>query len=352
MFGTLITFIPVFVLRLYIELLATMLRNLQFMFHGSKHFSKEAYEKASRAFDKSILERRLDGKVCVVTGANQGLGLACSELLAKCGATLYMVCRNAERGQKAVKSVQDKTGNPNVHLRLCDVSSVKSVLGLAAELDQPGSKIDVLIQNAGVLINEPQKSEDGYDLNFATNMLGPYLLTRLLEDVLKRSAPSRVIFVSSGGMLTQPLDVDVQKAPSARGYDGTALYAKDKRRQVAVVERLAELWNDAGVKVLSMHPGWATTEGVKKSIPGFYKFYQNKFRDPEQGADTIAYLALEDEKKLVPGGFYLDRAPQAKHLSMGGTQYSKSELDQLMANLDSMTSTVLKKHKDPAQQQT
>eukprot|EP00967_Tisochrysis_lutea_P006062 scaffold7159_cov18-Tisochrysis_lutea.AAC.1 len=171
------------------------------------------------------------------------------------------------------------------------------------------------------MINEPQKSEDGYDLNFATNMLGPYLLTRLLEDVLKRSAPSRVIFVSSGGMLTQPLDVDVQKAPSARGYDGTALYAKDKRRQIQTwPDTCVHIVQTKSVKVLSMHPGWATTEGVKKSIPGFYKFYQ-------------------DEKKLVPGGFYLDRAPQAKHLSMGGTQYSKSELDQLMANLDSMTST-------------
>ncbi|GFH09179.1 uncharacterized protein HaLaN_04278, partial [Haematococcus lacustris] len=133
---------------------------------------------------------------------------------------------------------------------VCDISDLSSVAALAAELKAGGVKLHLLVNNAGVMVHERQRTQDGLDVNFATNTLGCFVISLLLEPLLVAAAPSKVIFVSSGGMLTR-------------------------------------------VGVYSMHPGWTLTEGVKKSIPGFYNFYKDKFRDPGQGTDTLVYLALQ-----------------------------------------------------------
>lgn len=314
--------------------MAGLIRNVQFLLHGSKHFGKEGYARAAKQFDQSVMERSLTGKVCVVTGANQGLGLQTSQELAARGATLLMVCRNADRGQQAVDGVRTKTGNPNVHLKVCDVSSIQSIRTLVDDLKASYPSINVLINNAGVMIHDRQKSPEGLDINFATNTLGCFALTLWLEDLLVQGAPSKVIFVSSGGMLTQKLDVDdMQNERMGRSYDGTVAYAKDKRRQVAIAEKFSELWANKGIVAVSCHPGWTETEGVKKSIPGFHSFYKDKFRALPEGADTMVYLALEDNEKLTPGAFYGDRHVQAKHLSMGFTGYTPKQVDELWAKL-------------------
>ncbi|GFH23789.1 uncharacterized protein HaLaN_21466, partial [Haematococcus lacustris] len=313
--------------------MAGLYRNLAFMMHGSKHFGRQGYEAASKHFDDSVMQQRLDGRTCLVTGANQGLGRQLSEELAARGATLLMVCRDPTRGKAAVQAVQTKTGNKDVQLKVCDISDLSSVAALAAELKAGGVKLHLLVNNAGVMVHERQRTQDGLDVNFATNTLGCFVISLLLEPLLVAAAPSKVIFVSSGGMLTQKLDVDDMQNEHMRSYDGTVAYARDKRRQVAIAERLAELWANKGVGVYSMHPGWTLTEGVKKSIPSFYNFYKDKFRDPGQGTDTLVYLALQDPAKLQPGGFYLDRAPQAKHLTLGCTQYSAKEVDRLWSQL-------------------
>lgn len=309
------------------------MRNLSFMLHGSKHYGKDGFLRASKTFDNSVMERKLTGKVCIVTGANQGLGLhTCQELAAR-GATLLMLCRSEERGKTAVEEVRAKSGNSDVHLKVCDVSSPASIQAAVSDLKAAYKKVHLLVNNAGVMIHERQLTADGFEANFATNTLGCFVLTLLLEELLVAGAPSKVIFVSSGGMLTQPLDVvNLQN----EGLDGTVAYSRDKRRQAVMAERFAELWANKGVHVYSMHPGWTTTEGVKKSIPGFYNFYKNKFRELAEGADTIIWLSLEDDAKLTPGGFYGDRKLEIKHLSMGFTKYGAKEVDALWANLSAL----------------
>lgn len=316
-----------------------LVRNVSFLIYGTKHFGKDGYARASKSFDNSVMARRLDGKVVLVTGANQGIGYKASEELAARGCTLYMACRSQERGEEAVRRVREATGNQDVHLQVCDVSSLSSIDALVHDWEASGRALHVLVNNAGVLINEnTQKSADGYDINFATNTLGAFALTWALGGVLRRSAPSSVIFVSSGGMYTECLEVKHLLNEDMRKYDGAAAYARDKRRQVALTERFAEAWGDAGVRVYAMHPGWTTTEGVKKSIPGFYSTFQDKFRELGQGADTIVYLALQEPSKLENGGFYLDRTPQPKHLALAGTAYSRAPVDQLWSALEGMCS--------------
>ncbi|MEW5304088.1 MAG: hypothetical protein WDW36_006722 [Sanguina aurantia] len=267
-------------------------RMFTFLFSGSKNFGKQGYEQASKNFDQSILNRRLDGRSVMVTGANQGLGLKTCEELAKRGCTLYMVCRNAQRGEEAVQAVRAMSGNSDVHLKVCD---------------HPASRCTCL---STTLVSWCTKG---------------------------KSSPSKVVFISSGGMLTEKLDVvDLQNVGMGSRYDGTVAYARDKRRQVALVEHFATQFEGTGVAAYTMHPGWTTTEGVKDSIPGFYSFFKNKFRDLQQGADTIVWLALQSPDKLEPGAFYLDRAPQTKHLPLGGTQYSKEEVDTLVKTLEGM----------------
>ncbi len=143
------------------------------------------------------------------------------------------VCRNEARGREAVDQVRQSSGNADVHLKLCDVSSLASIKTLVQDLRSSGTPVHMLVNNAGVMMHERQRSADGHDINFATNTLGCFALTYLLRDVLTRSAPSRVVFVTSGGMLTEPLDVeDLENERMGSKYDGTRAYAKDKRRQV------------------------------------------------------------------------------------------------------------------------
>lgn len=316
--------------------MAAFWRSASFMLMGNKHFTKHGYARASKSFDNSCMERSLAGRVCIVTGANSGLGFTCSQELARRGATLYMVCRNEERGRQALEKVKADSGNSNVHLAVCDVSSLASVASFTADWLASSRPCHLLVNNAGVLLSERMTTPEGYEQSFATNALGTAALTQRLMPALLAGAPSRVIIVSSGGMYTETLRLDDLQHASLQPWNGSAAYSRDKRRQVAMTEHLAAAMAGQGVGCYSMHPGWADTEGVRSSIPGFHKAFQDKLRDTQQGADTVLWLALEDEAKLQPGAFYLDRSPQAKHLTLGGTHYSPQQAAQLWEQLMAM----------------
>jgi len=283
---------------------------------------------------------------CLITGANQGLGLEISLQMAKRHGTVYMACRNEQRGKDAVTKVKEISANPDVHLVLLDVSSLRDVERFVDEWKRSKRSLHVLVHNAGVLIHHEdtskrQKSVDGNEINFATNSLGVWALTRGMEPVLKASGKpeknSRVIMVSSGGAYTSHLEVEDLQGERL-GKDGSQYYAADKRRQIAFAEYFDERWKAQGENVLavSMHPGWADTEGVRTSIPGFHKAFKDKLRTVEQGADTVVYLAVAPQEDVVGGAFYLDRRVQKKHLALGVTKYSKQAVDRLAERLDGM----------------
>ncbi len=246
----------------------------------------------------------LSGHHAVVTGANSGIGRAATEQLLGLGARVTMVCRDRERGTRAQREIATTSGHQPA-LELCDVSSLADVAALAARLRDP---IEVLIHNAGVLPDLRSETEDGLELTWATHVVGPHLLTRLLRDRLSRS--SRVVLVSSGGMYLSGL---VEPGAVPDPHDGVRAYALTKRAQVV----LAELWAEHdpdGPRVVAMHPGWADTDAVRSSLPRFHALTRRLLRDPAGGADTLGWLASVPIGELVHGGFYFDRARRATHI--------------------------------------
>jgi NAD(P)-dependent dehydrogenase (short-subunit alcohol dehydrogenase family) len=169
-----------------------------------------------------------------------------------------------------------------------------------------------LINNAGALFPERRETEAGIELTLATNLLSHFLLTNLLIPRLTASAPARIINVSSGGMYTQRIRVDdLQNA--AEGYQGSIAYARTKRGQVILTELWAERLADRGIVVHAMHPGWADTPGVADSLPLFRTLTRPFLRTPEQGADTMVWLAASPEAAASSGRFWLDRRPRPTH---------------------------------------
>jgi dehydrogenase/reductase SDR family protein 12 len=254
----------------------------------------------------------MDGRVVLITGATSGLGLAAAESFARLRASVIIVGRNAERGERARSVVTQRTGNPDVTLELCDLSSLESVRALATRMAAAHPRLDVLVNNAGVLPPERTLSVDGVELTFATNVLGPFLLTELLVPLLQRAAPGRVINVSSGGMYSQRLDVD-DLENHQEPFDGVKAYARSKRAEVILTELWAQRLQGDGIVVHAMHPGWADTPGVESSLPRFHTVAKKLLRTPEQGADTIVWLGAAAEPAASSGGFWHDRRRRGTH---------------------------------------
>ncbi len=223
-----------------------------------------------------------------------------------------MLARDAGRGESARAAVVAATGNADVQVVLCDVSDLASVRRCAAEIVASEPRLDVLVHNAGVLPSSRTLSPDGIELTLATNVIGPFLLTQLLLGLLRQSAPSRIINVSSGGMYTRRIDVSDLQSQGGE-FDGPAVYARTKRAQVILTELLAERLAGTGVVVHAMHPGWADTPGVKSSLPRFHSLARPLLRSAEQGADTIVWLGAADEPAHSSGGFWHDRRRRPTH---------------------------------------
>ncbi|XP_042495223.1 dehydrogenase/reductase SDR family member 12 [Macadamia integrifolia] len=310
-------------------------RSTAFGVFGYLNFMKSGFKEHSKKFKTEDMQIQLEGKNCVVTGANSGIGFATAEGLASRGATIYMVCRSKERGEDALSKIQSKTGNPNVHLEICDLSSVSEVKSLASRFSAQGQPIHVLVNNAGLLEHNRITTSEGLELNFAVNVAGTYAMTESMVPLLEKAAPdARVITVSSGGMYTTPLTTDLQF--SENPFDGTMQYARNKRVQVALTEKWAETYSNRGIGFYSMHPGWAETPGVAKSLPGFSKSLSGKLRTSEEGADTVVWLALQPKEKLVSGAFYFDRSEAPKHLLFSATKGSHAVINSIVDSLRSL----------------
>jgi NAD(P)-dependent dehydrogenase (short-subunit alcohol dehydrogenase family) len=264
-------------------------------------YSRLGYSVRSRWWEELP---RMDGRVVLVTGATSGIGLAAATAFAGLGARVQLTARDPARGEHA----RAQSGAERVWD--CDISSLRSVRDFARRFRAEQPELHVLVNNAGLLANERQLSVDGFELAFATNVLGPFLLTGLLVPALEAAPPASVVNVSSGGMYTARLSTsDLQT--EHHDYDGAAVYARHKRMQVV----LSELWNerlrDRGVRAHSMHPGWVDTPGLERSLPRFHKLMKPALRSPEEGADTIVWLAASEH----PGGrFWHDREQRPTHV--------------------------------------
>eukprot|EP00262_Sarcandra_glabra_P014662 TRINITY_DN4328_c0_g1_i1.p1 TRINITY_DN4328_c0_g1~~TRINITY_DN4328_c0_g1_i1.p1 ORF type:complete len:322 (+),score=52.65 TRINITY_DN4328_c0_g1_i1:114-1079(+) len=310
-------------------------RTTAFSIYGFMHFTKSGFQDHSKKFNAEDMKIQIEGKNCVVTGANSGIGYATAEGLASRGATVYLVCRSKERGEDALSKIQSATGNKNVYLEVCDLSSVSEIKSFASRLSSNNQPLHVLVNNAGLIEHNRITTPEGLELNFAVNVVGTYAMTELMMPLLEKAAPdARVITVSSGGMYTVPLTKDLQFSES--NFDGTLQYARNKRVQVALTEKWEETYGNKGIGFYSMHPGWADTPGVAKSLPNFSKSLSGKLRTSEEGADTVIWLALQPKEKLVSGAFYFDRAEAPKNLPFSGTKASHSVIGSIVDSLRSL----------------
>jgi dehydrogenase/reductase SDR family protein 12 len=273
-------------------------------------FTRLGYDARRRLYGWAALDGlRLDGRVVLITGATSGLGRVTAEQLARQGATLHLAGRDAERTERARAEIAAATG-ATVEASLADLSLLADVRALAERFAAMHDRLDVLVHNAGGMTHDFTVTPEGNEVTLATQVLSPFLLTALLRPQLEAAAPARVIFVSSGGMYAQRLDVDALR-PSAADYDGVKAYARCKRAQVALVEEWTRRLAGTGVTVNAMHPGWADTPGIRKALPAFSRALGPFLRTPEQGADTIAWLASAPEAAAYSGRFFLDRRPRA-----------------------------------------
>lgn len=284
----------------------------------------------------------MTGKVVVITGANSGIGKEMATYAAAKGATLYMLCRSKGRADEARDDIVAKTNNPNVHVLLVDVSELSQIQSVATELQAKEDRVDCIVCNAGVLLNDRTVNKEGVEATFASHLLGgSFLLPQLLMPLLKKSNDPKVIFTTSGGMLTTRFP-DWETATNTNDetkYDGTMAYAYAKRGQVLLAEEWAK--STPEVTFLSAHPGWAATNAVDEAF-GDNKKYLEPLRTTWQGAEGMCWLMATDKSKLQNGGFYLDRKLQKKHIAgpfMTEGSYTKNspaEVEEMMKKLKAL----------------
>ncbi len=256
----------------------------------------------------------LHGQTALVTGGSSGIGEAAAEGLLAAGATVHLLGRDPEKTRDAVRRLETRVpgARARLHPETCDISELADVRRFSESFLARRGSLDVLVNNAGVLSPSREETEEGFELTFATNVLGPFLLTSLLLPALAATETPRVIAVSSGGMYTARLragDLELRREP----YDGSRAYAHTKRIQVILARLWAEHHGSDGFLFHSMHPGWVATPGLRRSLPRFERLLRPALRSPHEGADTIVWLATSPLPRSYGGAFWHDRIRRPQH---------------------------------------
>ncbi|MHB8464100.1 MAG: SDR family oxidoreductase [Acidimicrobiales bacterium] len=252
----------------------------------------------------------MSGKTVVITGGNSGIGLETAVSLARAGATTFITARDADRGKAAVADIQERSGSGDVDLVVFDLASLASTRKGAAEILERCSRIDVLINNAGVVLSHRQESEDGFEMTFAVNHLGPFLLTKELLERITASAPARIVNVSSTAHRGARGGLDFDDLQSSNGYRGMQVYSASKLANILFTTELARRLEGTGVTVNSLHPGTVATgygrDGDASGVLEFgLKLIKPFILTAEKGARTSVYLASSPELADVTGKYFV-----------------------------------------------
>jgi len=251
----------------------------------------------------------MDGKTVLITGANSGIGKETTRDLAKRGARIVMACRNLETANAVRDEIVKETSNNNIVVKKLDLGSQKSIREFAADILKTEQRIDVLIHNAGMaLAFRGQTSEDGIELTMATNHYGPFLLTHLLIDLVKRSAPSRIVIVASE--LYRLASVNLNKLNPIGTFPAAYLYYVSKFANIYFARELAKRLEGSGVTVNYLHPGMIDS-GIWRNVPfplniPMMAITKGFFKTPKAGAQTTIYLATSDDVANVNGKYFMD----------------------------------------------
>jgi retinol dehydrogenase 12 len=251
------------------------------------------------------------GKTCLVTGANSGIGKETALGLARMGARVVLVCRNQQKGEQALADIRRETGSSQLDLLIADMSSFGSVRALAAQVLQRYQRLDVLINNAGAAVPRRALSADGIEMTVAGNHLGAALLTFLLLDLLKSSAPSRIVNVSSEAHRGRHDLSDLQF--EKRKYNGLAAYGQSKLLMNAFTFELAHRLEGSGVTVNCLHPGVVATNIWPADGPMIVRIIIALARpfmlSAKRGAQVSLYLATSPDVASVSGQYFVKSKP-------------------------------------------
>jgi NAD(P)-dependent dehydrogenase (short-subunit alcohol dehydrogenase family) len=250
----------------------------------------------------------MEGKVVLITGGTSGIGKAAATALAAMGAGVVVTGRNRERGEAALGEIRRASGSEKVSLMLADLAVQAEVRALADSFRERHDRLDVLVNNAGLIQSRRTETPDGIELTLAVNHLAPFLLTNLLLDLLKESAPSRIITVSSEAR--RQAEIDFDDLQSERRYRAFPVYGMTKKANILFTYELARRLEGSGVVANCVHPGGVNTNfGENNRSPGILLFRAFKpfMRTPEQGADTVIYLASSPEAAALNGKYLTDR---------------------------------------------
>ena len=271
-------------------------------------------------------DKKLHGKTVVITGGNTGIGKETAIDLAKRGAKVVIACRSMERGNKALKEIREASGSEKVHLKRLDLASLKSIRSFAEEINATEERLDILINNAGIMMCPKWKTEDGFEMQFGTNHLGHFLLTNLMLDLIKKSAPSRIVTVSSLAHFMASR-INFEDINSEKSYDKYVAYGQSKLANIMFTRELHRRLKGTGVSCFCLHPGSVSTELQRHSFDAGYMKYVSwpmkvYWKTPIEGAQTNIYCAVQEGLEKESGKYFSDcevtvplRAPFREALS-------------------------------------
>ena len=245
----------------------------------------------------------MEGKVCVVTGATAGIGKETALALAKMGATVVMVARDAAKSARTVDEIEKAAPTATVDVVLADFASLAAVREAAGEIGKRYRAVHVLVNNAGVANKHRTLSADGFELTFAVNHLAPFLFTRELLPLLRSGTPARIVTVASAAEAHGAIDFD--DLQSEKRYRGFAVYGKSKLANVLFTYELASQLSGSGITANCLHPGTVATDMLRQLPWLVFTVISPFLLTPEQGAMTQVYLASSPHVEGVSGGYYV-----------------------------------------------
>lgn len=255
----------------------------------------------------------MNGKICLVTGATDGIGKETARVLLQLGATVVAVGRSPQKIEQTAQELKQKSGSTRLEFLQADFADQEQIRQLAAQFQAKYEQLDVLINNAATVTISRQETEDGLEMMFAVNHLGYFLLTMLLLDTLKASTPSRIVNVASDGHEGAVLNfADLQ---SEQDFSAMKGYGRSKLANIYFTYELARRLEGSGVTVNVLHPGFIATNLGANNVPvigGLIKKIVNlSAKDVSKGAETIIYLATSPEVEGVNGKYFVDCQPKS-----------------------------------------
>ncbi len=290
----------------------------------------------------------MEKKVCLVTGANGGIGKETSLAFAKLGYKVLMVCRDKEKGEEARKKVISESENKDIDLLIGDLGSFKSIRRLAKTVNSKYRKLDILVNNAGIFFSDLGYTEDKIERQFQINYLSPFLLTNLLEKALERSGHAKVLNVASHAH-ERVKGINFGDIYLKKHYNGLIAYSQSKLAVVMSTFELAKRWKDKNIRVNCLHPGKISSNIATKHASGIYtwiwKIAKPFFSSPEKAAEAIVYITTSKETENVTGEYFVKKKVR-KSSKESHNQESIDKLWKLSRKLAKLPTERLSKNRD------